>query len=110
MLAEDSSSSDEEPTAGRQKRTSRPPDQLSYATIVEPIPESDDEAMKLPKANEWKLAMDEEVNSLVAMEVWKPKESQKKAIGSRWVYTIKSNGTYKARFVTKGFSQVEGIN
>ena len=36
----------------------------------------------------------------------------KKAIGCKWVYKYKSNGTierYKARLVPKGFTQQEGL-
>ena len=38
----------------------------------------------------------------------------RKAIKGKWVYTIKEdkddNQTYKARFVAKGYSQIEGID
>ena len=34
----------------------------------------------------------------------------KKIVGSRWIFTVKSDGRYKARLVAKGFSQIHGIN
>ena len=34
----------------------------------------------------------------------------RKAIKSRWVYDLKSDGRYKARLVAKGFSQIEGLD
>lgn len=33
-----------------------------------------------------------------------------KPIGSRWVFSIKSDGRYKARFVAQGFRQILGID
>ena len=32
----------------------------------------------------------------------------RKIIGSRWIFTIKDNGTYRARAVAKGYSQIPG--
>jgi hypothetical protein len=62
---------------------------------------------------EWKVAMDEEMESLKKNETWKlvklPKG--KRVIGCKWVYA-KKEGTptssgirYKARLVAKGFSK-----
>jgi hypothetical protein len=32
------------------------------------------------------------------------------AINTHWVLQIKANGSFKARWVARGFSQLEGIN
>jgi Reverse transcriptase (RNA-dependent DNA polymerase) len=34
----------------------------------------------------------------------------RKIVGSKWVDTVKRDGTYKSRLVCRGFSQVEGID
>ena len=66
----------------------------------------------------WKLAVFEEMNSLKKNGTWEevvdlPRE--KKVIGCKWVFTIKSkvDGSverYKARLVAKGFTQTYGID
>jgi hypothetical protein len=61
--------------------------------------------------------MDEEMASLDKNEAWDLVEllTGRKTIGSKWVFKKKLNAEgkvekYKARLVTKGYSQVEGID
>jgi len=75
------------------------------------------EAMARPDAAMWEAACEEERKSFEAMEVFKvvPRPDHKKVVGSKWVYCEKRgpNGSiqkYKARVVTQGFTQVEGID
>lgn len=63
----------------------------------------------------WKQAISEELTKLQALNTWKavPLPPGKKAIGYKWVFTIKYTPTglidrYKARLVGQGFSQVPG--
>ena len=65
----------------------------------------------------WVEAMDREHNSHITSHTWDavPRPSDKKVIGSRWVYTIKLNADgsierYKARLVAQGFSQQLGVD
>jgi hypothetical protein len=60
--------------------------------------------------------MVEEYDSIVKNSVWDivPRSIDKSVVGSRWIYKVKqaSDGSvekYKARFVARGFSQIEGI-
>jgi hypothetical protein len=80
-------------------------------------PTSYAEAMKREEATEWKEAMNEEMNSLMKHKAWTlvnlPKDKQ--AITERWVLKTKlqEDGTilkYKARFVARGYAQVEGVD
>ncbi|KAK8926133.1 hypothetical protein KSP39_PZI018401 [Platanthera zijinensis] len=68
-------------------------------------------------ANQWELAMEDEMVSLRKNQTWGLCKLPKgrKAIGSKWVFKqkVKADGTvekYKARLVAKGFSQVEGVD
>ena len=60
--------------------------------------------------------MVEEYDSIMKNDVWEvvPIPEGKSIIGSRWLYKVKhavdgSVEEFKARFVAKGFSQIEGI-
>jgi len=61
--------------------------------------------------------MIEEYSSIMKNDVWEvvPRPKGKSVVTSRWLYKIKhvANGNiekFKARFVTRGFSQVEGVD
>jgi hypothetical protein len=65
----------------------------------------------------WKDAMTEEYQSILNNDVWDivPILEGKSVVTSKWIYKIKhaADGSvkkYKAIFVARGFSQVEGIN
>ena len=60
--------------------------------------------------------MDEEMDALDASGTWEltPLPNEKKAIGCKWVYTIKHHvdgliSRYKACLVAKGYAQTYGI-
>jgi hypothetical protein len=61
--------------------------------------------------------MMEEYNSIMKNDVWEivPRPEGKSVVTSRWLYKLKyvADGSiekYKARFVARGFSQVEGVD
>jgi hypothetical protein len=65
----------------------------------------------------WQDAMTEEYQSILKNDVWDivPRPEEKSVVTSKWIYKIKNatDGSiekYKARFVDRGFSQVEGID
>jgi hypothetical protein len=65
----------------------------------------------------WVDAMVEEYDSIIRNNVWEvvPRPENKSVVSSRWLYKVKqaADGSvekHKARFVAKGFSQVEGID
>lgn len=78
------------------------------------LPKTYTEAMSSERSQKWAKAMEEEMNSLKENETFTlcklPKG--KRAVGGRWVFAIKESPdqseTFKARYVAKGYSQVDG--
>ena len=67
--------------------------------------------------SEWKLAMIEEMKALLKNGTWKLTElpKGKRPVRCKWVYTVKhkADGSiecYKARLMTKGFTQTYGVD
>ncbi|KAK4386771.1 Retrovirus-related Pol polyprotein from transposon RE2 [Sesamum angolense] len=65
----------------------------------------------------WKMAMDDEMSALISRGTWKLVEvpPDTDVVACRWVFTLKfrADGTlerYKARLVTKGFTQTYGVD
>ena len=61
--------------------------------------------------------MQEEYSSIMKNDVWEvvPRPEGKSVVTSRWLYKVKhaTDGSiekFKARFVARGFSQVEGVD
>ena len=67
-----------------------------------------------PNRGEWLKAIQKEVKACIdrgTFRVLGPSElGGKKPMTSRFVFSIKSDGTYKARWVAQGFSQIKGVN
>lgn len=80
------------------------------------LPKTYMQAVGSQKSKMWADAMKEEINSLTENETFSlttlPKGKQ--AVGGRWVYAVKESPDgseiFKARYVAKGYSQVEGID
>ena len=89
---------------------------IDYCYRVSAFPQTYQEAMQSPDSENWKVAMNEEMNSLLANGTFSLSTlpQGRTPVGGRWVYTIKEGAdgdiTYKARFVAKGYSQVKGID
>jgi hypothetical protein len=73
--------------------------------------------MRSPHSSKWwREAIEGEMRSMSANQVWKLEEIHKEAkiIGCKWVYKINRDSKvniqiFKARLVAKGFTQIEGI-
>ena len=80
-------------------------------------PKKVNEALSGPKAKEWIKAMEKEMESMKANQVWDLVDlpSGRRSIGNKWILKIKrkvdgSIERYKTRLVAKGYTQEEGID
>ena len=86
-----------------------------YCYKVYGVPQTYAEAMHSPRATEQRKAMEEEMESLKENDTFELTTLPvgQSPMGGKWVYTINENAgseTLKARYVAKGYSQVEGID
>jgi len=101
----------------RQRQQTKPWWQAASAINAVPDPITVRQAMASPQAAEWRQAMDEEVESLLANQTWtlEPVPPGATIIPVKWIFKVKRGPDgrverYKARLVAKGFKQVEGID
>ncbi|KAH9081422.1 hypothetical protein LEN26_021274 [Aphanomyces euteiches] len=87
------------------------------AVDLHSVPQNHKEALASPDWRNWKAAEEAEVAQLLVLKTWtvaKP-PSDHKVIPGRWTYARKTDAAgnivrWKARWVLKGFNQVEGID
>jgi hypothetical protein len=104
-----------EKTLRRSLRGHIPRRQWDALMASDSVPNHYEDAINSPEVEKWRVAMQDEYNSLIENNTWTimPCPPGKKPIKSRWTFDIKpeANGIpprYKARFVAKGFSQIPG--
>ena len=73
------------------------------------------DAVNGPDAEQWKKAINEEIEKWKQREVFKTVKikdvpKNKRLIGSRWVFERRKDGQFRARIVAQGFTQVPGID
>jgi len=100
-------------------RESRPPKRFcSYMAMVTNILDSEPSSYEEAASQQvWREAMQEEYSSIMKNDVWEVvlRPEGKSGVTSRWLYKVKhaADGNiekFKARFVARGFSQVEGVD
>ena len=91
-------------------------DRFFMLSTTSSIPSSYRAATTCPEADEWKQAMDDEIQSLQENDTYdlvKLPEG-KSLVKGRWVYNVKDGPegmeVFKARYVAKGFTQVQGLD
>ena len=87
----------------------------SVGEEMEVIPNTFKKAMTLPAKAHWKAASDKEVASLKTNNVYTlvpatAVPAGHKIVGSRWVYKVKADKSYKGRVVVLGWGQVPGVD
>jgi hypothetical protein len=79
------------------------------------IPQTYEEALKCSDGPKWLSAIQSEYNSLIENGTWDliPRSQVPdghRVIKGKWVFDIKGDGRYKARWVVKGFTQRPGFD
>lgn len=94
----------------------RYPENESYNIYVNysrlEAPHTFEEAMESTENQKWKRAMDSEIKSLKENKTWELVENveNKRVLEVKWVYTRKSDDSYKARLVVRGFQQTNVVD
>ena len=65
--------------------------------------------------NNWQMAIRKEIKSMIERGVWRKVDrknipNNRRLIGNKWVFKIKKDGTYRARLVALGYSQIPGVD
>ncbi|GFT62966.1 retrovirus-related Pol polyprotein from transposon TNT 1-94 [Trichonephila clavipes] len=99
------------------RRSERLKSKLMSVHLVNNVPNSYFEAENSANWKNWKLAMENELDSLDKHKVWEivQKRAKSKLIKTKWVYSLKQddagkNIKYKARLVAAGFNQIKNID
>ena len=63
----------------------------------------------------WQMAIRKEIKSMIDRGVWRKIDrknipNNRRLIGNKWVFKIKRDGTYRARVVALGYSQIPGVD
>ena len=91
---------------------------ISAETSGPTEPKPFQEAWHYPVENErnsWRAAIRKEIRSMIERGVWRKTDKKKipnnrRLIGNKWVFKIKRDGTYRARLVALGYSQIPGVD
>lgn len=89
-----------------------------HAAKISALPQTYLQAVHSAKADDWKAAMKTELGKMEKYSVWEVvnREASMRVIGAKWVYSVKLDGEtgeirlYKARWVAKGYYQIEGVD
>src|SRR3954467_10565572 len=105
----------------RSSRTRAAPELYGNPDMNSMVDENDDpttyeEAMMIPDSNKWLEAMKSEMESMYENQVWTLVDlpHDRKAVENKWIFKRKTDVdgniiVYKARLVTKGFQQIQGV-
>ena len=91
---------------------------ISAVTSGPTEPKTFQEAWHYPvesEKNSWRATIRTEIRSMIERGVWRKTDRKKipnnrRLVGNKWVFKIKRAGTYRARLVALGYSQIPGVD
>ena len=91
---------------------------ISAVTSGPTEPKTFQEAWHSPIEKErdnWRAAIRKEIKSMIERGVWRKTDrknipNNRRLIGNKWVLKLKRDGTYRARLVALGYSQIPGVD
>ena len=91
---------------------------ISAVTSGPTEPKTFQEAWHSPiekERDKWRAAIRKEIRSMIDRVVWRKTDrkripNNRRLIGNKWVWKIKRDGTYRARLVALGYSQIPGVD
>ena len=91
---------------------------ISAVTSGPNEPKTFQEAWHSPVKEErenWQKAIRKEIKNMIERGVWRKVDrknipNNRRLIGNKWVFKIKRDGTYRARLVALGYSQIPGVD
>ena len=91
---------------------------ISAVTLGPTDPKTFKEAWHSPYEKErdnWSAAIRKEIRSMIERGVWRNTDrkrilNNRRHIGNKWMFKIKRDGTYRARLVALGYSQIPGVD
>ena len=91
---------------------------ISAVTSGPTEPKTFEEAWHSPVEEErhnWQIAIRKKIKSMINIRVWRKIDNVKipenrQLIWNKWVFQIKRDGTYRARLVALGYSQIQGVD
>ena len=86
--------------------------ELLAVAYIRRDPASYAEAMRSENADAWTKACQYEIDALSKNNTWDLVDLPpgRKAVKSKWVFKLKTDGCYHTRLVAKGFTQIPGID
>ena len=91
---------------------------ISAVTSGPTEPKTFQEAWHYPIQNErekWRIAIRKEIRSMIERGVWRKTDrkqipNNRRLIGNKWEFKIERDGSYRARLVALGYSQIPGVD
>jgi hypothetical protein len=86
--------------------------ELLAAAYIGRDPASYSEAMRSADADQWSEVCQYEIDALAKNGTWELVDLPpgRKAVKSKWVFTLKADGRYCTRLMAKGFMQIPGVD
>ena len=90
-------------------------DWIEETCLISVVTSGPTEHKTFQERDNWRTAIRKEIRSMIERGVWRKTDrkripNNRRLIGNKWVFKIKRDGTYRARLVALGYSQIPGVD